>query len=174
MANWQTAIRQLHLAKILLDYFQQRGWRVDLITGELYHPDYEARIKGIVADWKADDRAKDTAEWKAEQQRLHSLGERRYPIRGQFNNISRDIFFGNQPVFYLVGVGVSGITLSPFAKVRLSSSYANLFVDLGSTLKGISKNRKRKAIRYGKPLPPEKRREVWLVCSEAVRHYLNH
>jgi len=174
MAKWQTPIRQLHLANILLDYFQQRGWRVDLLSGELYHPDYEARITGIVADWKADDRAKDTAEWEAESLRLHSLGEKRYPVRGRFNNISQDIFYGNQPVFYLDGLGVSGITFTPFAKVRVSSSYANLFIDLGDTLKGVSKNKRRKAIRYGKALPAPIQRSIWQVCSEAVRHYLNH
>ena len=143
-----------------------------MITGELYHPDYEARINPIIADWKADDRAQDSAEWQAERLRLHSLGERSYPIRGRFNNISRDIFFGNQPLFYLDGLGVSGVTLTPFAKVRVSSSHTSLFVDLGKSLKGVSKNARHKAMRYGKPLPLENRRRVEQVCREAVRHYL--
>jgi len=170
--RWNTPSRQSHLVDLFLDSggFCVYGHKPCL------NPDhhYLNFIEDLIADWKADDKAQDSAEWQAERQRLHSLGERRYPIRGQFNNISQDIFFDQQPLFYLVGLGVSGLTLSPFAKVRVSSSYVSLFIDLGNTLNGVSKNKRRKAIRYGKPLPPEYRRRVEQVCREAVRHYLNH
>jgi len=96
------------------------------------------------------------------------------PCGGNSITSVKTSFFGNQPLFYLDGLAVSGITLSPFAKVRISSSYVNLYVELGQSLKGVSKNKKRKAIRYGKPLPPEYRRKVEEVCREAVRHYLNY
>jgi len=168
--NWNTPSRQQHLVDLFLDSGGFCVFGHKPCTNPEHH--YINFIEGLITDWKADDRAQDSAEWQAERQRLHSLGERRYPIRGQFNNISQDIFFGNQPLFYLVGLGVSGLTLSPFAKVRVSSSYANLFIDLGDTLKGVSKNRRRKAMRYGKPLPIEYRRRVELICREAVRHYL--
>jgi len=128
----------------------------------------------LITDWKADDRQQDTAEWKAERRRLHSLAERAYPLRGQFSSIAKDIFFAQQPLFYLLGYGVSGLTFTPFARVRLASSFVNLYVDLGDTLKGVGKNRRRKAIRYDKLLPVEKQREIELICSKAVRHYLNH
>lgn len=170
--RWITPSRQQHLVSLFLD----SGGFCIFGHKPCSNPDhhYLNFIEGLISDWKADDRAKDSAEWQAERLRLHSLGERRYPIRGQFNNISQDIFFGNQPIFYLVGLGVSGLTLSPFAKVRVSSSYTNLYIDLGDTLKGVSKNRRRKAIRYGKPLPTEYRRRVDEVCREAVKHFLNH
>jgi len=170
--KWITPSRQSHLVSLFLD---SGGF---CVFGHLpcSNPEhhYQNFIEGLISDWKGYDREQAAAEWLAEQKRLHSLGERRSPIRGQFNNISQDIFYGNQPTFYLDGLGVSGITFSPFAKVRVSSSYANLFVDLGNTLKGVSKNRRRKAIRYGKPLPPQIQKTVWQVCSEAVKHYLKH
>ena len=170
--RWNTPSRQSHLVDLFLDSGGFCVFGHKPCSNPAHH--YLNFIEDLIADWKADDRAQDSAEWQAERLRLHSLGERRYPLRGQFNNISRDIFFDHQPLFYLDGLGVSGITLSPFAKVRVSSSYVNLYVDLGHSLKGVSKNRRRKAIRYGKPLPPEYRKKVEQVCREAVRHYLNH
>jgi len=171
-SKWQTPSRQAHLVNLFLD---SRGFCVFGHKGCL-NPDhhYINFIEGLISDWKKQDREQASAEWQDERQRLHSLGERRYPVRGRFNNISQDIFFDNQPLFYLEGVGVSGITLLPFAKVRVSSSYVNLFVDLGKSLKGVSKNKRRKAIRYGKPLPPEYKRKIEDICRQAVRHYLNH
>jgi len=168
--NWNTPSRQAHLVDLFLDSGGFCVFGHKPCPNPEHH--YVNYIEGLIADWKADDRAQDRAVWNAERLRLHSLGERRYLIRGQFNNISQDIFFGNQPIYYLVGLAVSGVTLTPFAKVRISSSYANLFVDLGNTLKGVSKNRRRKAMRYGKPLPPEYKKRVEQVCREAVKHYL--
>jgi len=111
---------------------------------------------------------------KEERKRLHSLAERRYPLRGQFNNISRDIFYAKQPQFYLLGLGISGLTFKPFAKIRLSSSYVSLYVDLSDSLRMVSKAKRRKAIRYGKPLPLELQREIGQACKLAVGHYLEH
>jgi hypothetical protein len=129
---------------------------------------YEVYIEGLIADWKAEDRQKDTADWREERKRLHSLAERRYPLRGQFSSIAKDIFFARQPLFYLLGLGISGLTFKPFARVRLASSYVNLYVDLTDTLKGVSKAKRRKAIRYGKPLPLEIEGEIQRACELAV------
>ena len=135
---------------------------------------YEVYIEGLIADWQSSDRQQDSVDWQEERKRLHSLGERHYPLRGQFSNIAKDIFYARQPLYYLLGYGISGLTFKPFAKVRLSSSFVNLYVDLGDSLKDMSKNKRRKAIRYGKALPIEKQREVELVCRLAVKHYLNN
>jgi hypothetical protein len=172
MAKWNTPSRQNHLVAIFLKSrgFCVFGHRPCLIPE--HH--YSIFIEYLIADWKADDKAQDTAEWQAERKALHSLGERRFPLRGQFSNISKDIFFDQQPLFYVLGMGVSGLTYKPFAKVRLSSSYVYLYVDLAHTLKGVSKAKRRKAIRYGKALPIEKQREVEQLCRLAVRHYLDH
>jgi len=170
--KWATPIRQAHLVSIFL---RSRGFCV------FGHPQcpipehyYEVYIEGLIADWQADDRQQDTADWQEERKRLHSLAERRYPLRGQFSSIAKDIFFSQQPLFYLLGLGISGLTFKPFARIRLASSFVNLYVDLGDSLKGVSKNKRRKAIRYGKALPIEKQREVELVCRLAVKHYLDN
>jgi hypothetical protein len=174
MPKWATPIRQLYLAKLLTDYFGKSGWKLDLATGDIYHPEFETKAKELIAHWSRDDRAQRQAEWEAERRQLHSLGERRYPLRGQFSTISQDIFFAEQPQHYLEGLGISGLTFKPFAKVRIASSYMRLFVDLGDALKGVSKTKKRKAIRYGKALPPMVQKRIELLCSLAVRHYLNN
>jgi len=117
------------------------------MTGECYNLDYEARIKPLIADWKRLDKDQRQAEWEAESRAIHCLGEQRYPVLGRFNAISKDIFASHQPLYYLEGQGVSGITLTPFVKVRIASSYIRLFVDLGEALRGVSKNQRHKAIR---------------------------
>jgi hypothetical protein len=155
----------------MADYLALKGWQLDLLTGEFYHPAYEARIKPLIADWIADDRASAQAEWQAEQRAIHSLAERG-PQRGQFNATGRDVFYAAQPLYYYIGLGISGLTFRPFAKVRLSSTFTALHVELGNTLKGMSKNKRRKAIRYGKPLTRKVLKEVESKCNEAARHYL--
>jgi len=170
--KWATPSRQAHLVSI---FIRSRGF---CVFGHKACPIpehyYETYIEGLIADWRADDRQKDTAEWQEERKRLHSLAERRYPLRGQFSAIAKDIYFAKQPLFYLLGMGVSGLTFKPFAKVRLASSFVSLYVDLGNTLKGVSKAKRRKAIRYGKPLPLELQKKIERVCKLAVTHYLEH
>lgn len=134
---------------------------------------YQIYIETLIRDWIADDRAQRQAEWQAERKLLHRQADRSYPVNGQFNAVSKDIFFAHQPDYYLIGLGISGLTFTPFAKLRLPSSYLNLFVDLGDTLKGVSKSKRRKAIRYGKALPIEIQRQVDRLCNLAVRRYLD-
>ena len=76
-----------------------------------------------------------------------------------------------QPAYYLDGLGISGLTFKPFARIRIASSFVFLFVDLGDTLKGVSKSKRRKAIRYGKALPVNIQNEIHQLCRLAVRHY---
>jgi hypothetical protein len=170
--NWVTPSRQAHLVRL---FVVSRGFCV------FGHPNclipehhYEVFIENLVSDWVADDRQRREAEWKAERQIIHNLGERRYPLRGEFSNIARDIFHDKQPLFYLLGLGMSGLTFKPFAKVRLSSSFMVLYIDLGDTLKDISKTRRRKAIRYGKGLPIESKTRIDKLISLAVKHYQDH
>ncbi len=174
LPKWATLDRRNVLASILTDYLAIKGWKLDLMTGEFYNLDYEARIKPIIADWKHLDREQDRAEWEAERKALHSLGERSYPIRGQFSAVSRDIYAESQPLYYLEGQAVSGITLTPFVRVRLASSYIRLYVDLGEALRQVSKSQRRKAIRYGKALPKSVKRAISSKVLEAVRDYYSH
>ena len=170
--KWVKPCRQAHLVKLFL---QSKGF---CVFGHKPCPipehHYQGFIEDLIADWIADDKAKSEAEWQAEQRQLHSLNERRQPLRGRFNAIAKDIFFGEQAQYYLEGLGMSGLTLKPFAKIRLASSYMRLHIDLGDSLKKIGKVRRRKAIRYGKALPIGTQGEVDKICSLAVRHYLTH
>jgi len=111
---------------------------------------YEKLWQDLIRLWAQDDRIQREAQWQAERKAIHNLGERRYPIRGTFNTVAKEVFYGKQPVFYLEGIGISGLSLKPFAKVRIASSQISLFVELGDSLKKASKNARRKAIRYGK------------------------
>lgn len=168
--QWATPDRQTHLVKLFLN---SKGFCVfghKLCPIPEHH--YEVYIEYLIDDWKADDRAQRLAEWQAEQRRLHLVGERRYPLHGQFSAVSKDIFFAEQPLYYLAGLGISGLTFKPFAKIRLSSSFAVLYINLGDTLKGLSKSKRRKAIRYGKPLSYDIDRQIANICRVAVRHYL--
>ncbi len=168
--KWVTPDRQAHLVKLFLDSSGFCVYGHKLCSIPEHH--YEVYIEYLIDDWKGDDRSQNQALWQEERRRLHFVSDRRYPLHGQFNAVSRDIFYAEQPVYYLAGLGISGLTFTPFAKIRLSSSYAILYVDLGDTLKRLSKSRRRKAIRYGKPLSYAIQREVANICRKAVRHYL--
>ena len=170
--KWSTPSRKTQLVQLFL---QSSGFCIfghENCTIPEHH--YEVFIEGLIGDWKAEDRAQASLDWKAESKAMHSLGERRLPIRGRFSNIANDIFHDKQPLFYIEALGMSGLKLQPFARVKLSSSYMRLYVDLGNSLKAISKNKRRKAIRYAKPLPQEVAVKVSKLVTLAVRDYLSH
>lgn len=169
MPKWATPERLEYLHLLFLPYLkEQRGWKVDLITGEFYNPVFEARIKPLVKDWVAADREQANAEWEAEQKRIHSLGEKVLPLRGRFSAVARSIYHDAQPLYYLVGLGMSGVTKHPFAKVRLASSYEVLHIDLGDSLRPLSKNKRHKIIRYGGNFPIESDRRVSALIHSAI------
>lgn len=171
--KWLNADRKIHLIAL---FERSKGFCVfgekPCTNPELHH--YGYFIDGLIADWKADDRATIEALWKAESRLMHSLGERRYPVRGRFSNIAKDIYFAEQPQFYIIGFAISGLTFEPFATVRLSSSYMHLYISLGDTLKTLSKNKRRKAIRYHKALPKDIQDTVNTIIKQAVKHYIDH
>ena len=170
--KWSTPNRKAHLVKLFLD---SGGF---CVYGHSNCPipehHYEVFIEGLIDDWKAEDREQASLDWKAERKAIHSLGEHRLPIRGMFSAIARDIWHDRQPLFYLEALGMSGLKLQPFAKVKIASSYFHLYIDLSDSLKGTSKNKRRKAIRYGKPLPQEVEARVSKLVTLAVKDYLNH
>jgi len=168
--KWTTPTRQTFLVTLFL---RSKGFCVfghPKCTIPEHH--YEIFIDNLVADWIADDRAQKQAEWKAEFEARHSTNERTYPLHGRFSGIGQDIYYDNQPEFYLEGLGISGLTFKPFAKLRLASSYVRLHVDLEDILKPVSKSQKRKAIRYGK-IPTDLQDKINDRCWQAVKHYAN-
>lgn len=136
--------------------------------------EYELLSENCIDNWIADDRDAKQTSWIAESKAMHSLSEKRLPLRGRFNNISSEIWHNQQPIFYVESIGMDCLRLKPFAKVKLSSSFQHLYIDLGESLRGISKNRKRKAIRYHKPLPTDVESKVSQLIGKAVKHYLNY
>ncbi len=170
--KWSSPNRQAYLVKLFLDSggFCIFGHRNCAIPE--HH--YEVYIEALIDDWKAEDREQTRLDWEAEHKAMHSLGEPRLPLTGRFNNISQVIFHDSQPLYYLEALGMSGVKLLPFARVRLASSYMRLYIDLGHSLRGISKNKRRKAIRYGKQLPKSIQARVAELVGLAVRDYLNH
>ena len=168
--KWTTPTRQTHLVTLFL---RSKGFCVfghPKCTIPEHH--YEIFIDNLVADWIADDRAQRQADWQAETKARHSTNERTYPLHGRFSGIGQDIYYDNQPEFYLEGLGISGLTFKPFAKLRLASSYIRLHVDLEDILKPVSKSQKRKAIRYGK-IPTDLQDKINDRCWQAVKHYAN-
>ena len=172
LPKWATLDRRTLLVKLFLDSegFCVYGHKKCLIPE--HH--YSIYTEILIRDWKQSDRDDRLADWQAERRVIHSLGERTYPIRGRFSAIARDIFAGQQPLYYFQGQAVSGLTLKPFVMVRLASSYMRLFVDLGEALRGVSKSKRRKAVRYGKPLPRETEAIIRHKVIEAVRDYIAH
>jgi len=170
--KWLTSNRKAHL----IDLFNRsQGFCVFGHRPCPYpHHHYEFFIEGLIRDWIADDREQRRAEWQAERRELHRLMERREPVRGRFSGIAKDIYYTRQPQYYLLGLSVNGITFKPIAKVRLASSFIHLFVELGDSLKPLSKSKRRKAIRYSKALPKEVRENIDSHIREAVKDYINH
>jgi hypothetical protein len=169
--RWATEARQEYLSSLLLEYLHDRkGWQCDLLSGDFHNPAYEKRINGLIKDWQAYDREQDRAEWQAEQKRIHSLGEKILPLRGRFSAVAREVYHDQQPLYYLVGLGMSGLTLRPFAKVRLASSYQCLHIDLGTSLRHMSKHKRRKATRYGGGIPVAIERNVNALIHSTIMY----
>ena len=170
--KWVNPTRQAHLVSL---FVRSRGF---CIYGEqnciIPEHHYEVFIESLINGWKADDRETNRLEWKNERKNMHALNEKTLPMRGRFNGVSSDIWHDSQPIFYLESMGMDCLKLKPFAKVKLSSSYQHLYVDLGDSLRNVSKNRKRKAIRYNKPLPQSANDIVSKLIIEAVKDYLNY
>jgi hypothetical protein len=146
------------------------------LKGTDYKPEmkrmYDVVEQNTIEGWRAEDRAKRDADWKAERAAMHRNANRSYPVGGQFDAIAKDEFFATQPLYYRVGMGFSAVTLRPFAKVKLPSGVVELHVDIGDALKPVSKNARRKAIRYGRGLPLDVQSRIDHLCAEAVKRYL--
>jgi hypothetical protein len=172
LPKWATLDRRNLLVQLFLSSggFCVYGHKKCLIPEHHYFLYSEFLIK----DWKQVDKEQRQADWEAERKAIHSLAERTYPIRGQFSAVSRDIFAESQPLYYFEGQAVSGLTLTPFVRVRIASSYIRLYVDLGEALRQVSKSKRRKAIRYGKPLPRQVTASIRRMVLEAVRDYYSH
>jgi len=132
---------------------------------------YTKVIDEIAEDWRKDD-----LDARAYQKRLDDIAMHKLPergrLRGHFNAISRTIFADNQPMFEVIGLGVSGLTYQAFVKVRVASSVIALHVDITEAVKVLSRNKRKKVLRYGQPLPATIMEIVSAEASKAIADYL--
>src|SRR5271157_1513425 len=109
--EWLTSSRKAHLFRIFSGYASiLNGFKVDEETGKVSNPSYERVTSLMIADWKADDREAKEYEWLLERKAMHSLGEKRSPLRGRFSNISSEIWHNQQPQYYVERLGYSTLS----------------------------------------------------------------
>ena len=130
---------------------------------------YDVKSEGAVRYWLSDDAAQRMAEWRAERERLHH-DQRRFR-QGEFDSLRRQIYKESQPPYRLVALTVDSLTFRPVALVKVSSTIVSLFVNLKEPMGAMSKSARRKARRYGKPLPEEAARKAEKAIAAAVQDW---
>ena len=119
--------------------------------------------------WKSDDRQERAIAFRRERRRLHALIEIRK--RGPFDTIAREEYLANRPLWNIKAMGVGAFTFKRMAKVRIPSLGQDIWVSLAGV--GLSKNKKRKLLRYGKgTIPRELEDRTYQIAKEAVSREL--
>ena len=146
MPKWATEERKRQLVRL----FHRSGGFCVFGEKPCKHPElhhYGFYVEELIRYWIAEDRAQREADWQAERRRIH-----RGPVRirqGRFDTVSRDEFLARQPDYYLVAMSVDALTFRPVAQARIASTHVHLFVDIGPTLQGVSRNRRLQKRREG-------------------------
>ena len=138
-----------------------------LLEGECHYNQIEARL---IKEWVNDDRLDRLGLKRVEDIEAHRTNDRTYPLHGRFSGISQDVYYNNQPEYFIEGYGVSGLNFKRFAKVRLASSPIRLYVNLADILKPLSKNARHKATRY-KRIPITLQARIDYACLRAVKDF---
>ena len=135
---------------------------------------FQNYIEPVIKGWIAEDKVEQAALWRQEQRRLHHMTNERGWRNQRFDPVAKDVFFQQQPPYYLEGVGISGLTFTRIAKVRVPSTPVRLFVDVASSkMSKLSKNARHKAKRYGKGigLLVQEDRTIDQLCRAAVKDF---
>ena len=166
MPIWSTPPRQALLVRFYLEALHSgRVYAPDLFSEKLYDPYSEM----VIDLWKALDREEREASWQQEKKRLHALLE--IHKRGPFDTIAREEYLANRPLFSIKAVGVGAFTFKRMAKVRIPALGQEIWVSLAGV--GLSRNKKRKLLRYGKgAIPREQEEGTYQVVKEAVSREL--
>ena len=162
---WTTPERQACLIRL---YSQAREFYEE--DGRVV-PDNNEAVELVIYTWKALDREEREEAWRQEKRRLHALPEIRR--RGLFGTIAREIYLAERPLWKIEAVGVGAFTFRRVARVEIPALEKVIWVDLAGVDGSLSKNAKRKLIRYrqGK-LPRELEESVFARCQRAVAQYL--
>jgi hypothetical protein len=132
---------------------------------------FQNYIEPLIKFWVDDDREERTKLWRKEQREMHSLNERRWK-KCQFDAVARDVFLQQQPDYYLEGVGISGLTFTRIAKVRVPSMPVRLFVDVADSKmpKKLGQNARKRARRQA-ALQIGEDKSIDTMCRKAVQHF---
>jgi hypothetical protein len=132
---------------------------------------FQNYIEPIIEGWIVDDKLEQAELWRKERRELHRLNERRWK-KEQFDAVAKDVFFQQQPDYYLEGIGISALTFTRIAKVRVPSTPVRLFVDVAESKlpKKLGQNARKKARRRAALLIGEDR-SIDTLCRKAVRHF---
>jgi len=132
---------------------------------------FQNYIEPVIKGWIAEDKVEQVALWQQEQRRLHYAPDERGWHNQQFDPVAKDVFFQQQPPYYLEGVGISGLTFTRIAKVRVPSTPVRLFVDVATSkrLKKLGQNARKRLRRRGLLL--EEDRIIDQLCSAAVKDF---
>ena len=162
---WSTPERQAHLIRL---YSQAREFYEE--DGRVVPANNEA-VELAIYIWKALDREEREEAWRREKRRLHSLPE--ILKRGPFDSIAREEYLADRPLWRIEAVGVGPFTFRRVARVEIPALKKVLWVDLAGVDEHLSKNARRKLVRYrqGKH-PTELEESVSARCARAVRQYL--
>jgi len=179
--RWATAVRKARLVELWARYGNR------CLQGHKTCPDpehyvlvdgqgrthllrlYDLKSEDAVRYWVSDDAAQRMAEWKAEQEMLHS--DQRHFRQGEFDSLRRQLYKESQPPYRLVALTVDALTFRPVALVKVSSTIVSLFVNLEEPMGAMSKSARRKARRYGKPLPEDAARKAESAIAQAVQDW---
>jgi hypothetical protein len=112
---------------------------------------FDLKAEEAIRYWVSDDVSQRAAQWREEQRRMHR--DQRRIRQGRFDTVSREQFLASQPSYYIEALGVDALTFRAVAKVRIPSTGIRIFVDVGDAVHKASKSARRKAARYGTPLP---------------------
>ena len=147
--------------------------KFSIVKDTVYELDtlHDSKQRQLIQDWIALDRADKAYLNRIISRMLHRIPESG-SLKGTFNAISRDIYHSGQPQWYIETFGIDGLTFQPFARIRIASSFVRLHVSIDKPFRALSKNAKRRAMRYGK-MPANVEDNVGHLCSLAVSRWLN-
>jgi hypothetical protein len=133
---------------------------------------FQNYIEPIIKDWIADDKLEQTVLWRRERRELHHMSDERGWRHQIFDPVAKDVFFQQQPPYYLEGVGISGLTFTRIAKVRVPSTPVRLYVDVADSKlpKKLGQNARKRAKRQA-ALQIGEDKSIDTMCRKAVRHF---
>jgi hypothetical protein len=128
---------------------------------------YELAEEGAIRQWRSEDISERTAEWRAERRRLHQEPDSRFK-QGGFDSLMRERYLVGRGAFHPVTLTIDPLTFRRVAVVRIPSTGVRLIVDVHEVTGSVSKGGRRKASRYGVPLPRDVAVQVDRAVNRAV------